>query len=199
MRSHWIPSLVIVGLIIAFRCLSAAGSMSDSYANYFANFSPLPALFLCSIVFLRGKKAWLLPIGAWLITDPVVSLLQGYGFLGWHHLSIALGLAGAAAIGLLLRKSPSNLAVMGGALGSALLFYFTTNMVSFIGDPLYPKTMAGFIQAQWTGPEAAGYSLPTWVFLRNLTAANLLFTGLFLIAQHCWAPSKLPATATQAR
>ena len=61
----------------------------------------------------------------------------------------------------------------------ALAFFFLTNTVAFLADPLYPKSWEGFVQAQWTGP--VGAVLPTWVFLRNLLAANLLFTGLFLL------------------
>ena len=62
---------------------------------------------------------------------------------------------------------------------AALAFYFLTNCISFVTLPNYPKTLEGFVQAQWTGP--VGYG-PTWLFLRNALAANLAFTGLFLVA-----------------
>jgi hypothetical protein len=138
----------------------------------------------------------MLPLGAWILTDPLVSLIQGYPLLGGHHLSIAVGLVGALGIGLLLRGKAGNLQVLGGAAASALLFYFLTNTVSFLLDPNYLKTVEGFIQAQWTGrPQDA---LPTWVFLRNLMAANLLFTTAFLATRPCWETLARPAATAGA-
>ena len=59
-------------------------------------------------------------------------------------------------------------------------------LLSFATLPLYPKSFEGFVQAQWTGPAGFG---PTWVFLRNAMAANVLFTALVLVAHHrvAWA------------
>jgi hypothetical protein len=174
---------LLVVLLIAFRLITASG--------YLPNFSPLPSLLLCSLIFFRGKAAWLLPVGAWVLTDPVVSLLQGYPVIGGHHLSILLGLSGALVLGLALRGRAGNLQVLAGSLASAFLFYFLTNTVSFLSDPLYAKTLDGFVRAQWTGPE--GFA-PTWVFLRNLLAANLLFSSAFLAARKSWMPKATLAT-----
>lgn len=186
MRHSWIAAALLLVLLIAFRCVSAFGTLP--------NFSPLPALLLCSLVFFRGHRAWLLPVGAWALTDPLVSLLQGHPLVGPHHLSILVGLAAAVALGLALRRNPGILRLLAGSLAAAVLFYFLTNAISFLADPLYPKTVTGFLQAQWTGP--AGYG-PTWPFLRNAVAANLLFTALFLAAHRAWHPaaaaSKAPA------
>lgn len=172
---RWIPAILMVLLLVGFRVLGS--TMPETLPN----FQPLPALLLCGMIFLNGTQRWLVPMIAWLVTDPLTSLLQHYPILGWHHLEIALGLAATVAIGLRVRRSPTWLNLLGGAALSALAFYFVTNTVSFFVDPLYPKTLTGFVQAQWTGPDAAGYG-PTWLFLRNLLAANLLFTGLFGLA-----------------
>lgn len=174
MRASWISIAVLVALLIAFRCLGAA------FSDELPNFSPLPALFLCCLACFRGSKAWLVPLGAWILTDPIVSLLQGYPVLGWHHLGVAVGLAAAAGLGFALRGKYSTAGLLGGSLLAAVAFYFLTNTLAFTVSPLYPKTLEGFLQAQWTGP--AGYG-PTWIFLRNLAGANLLFTGLFLLAR----------------
>ncbi|WP_338690298.1 DUF6580 family putative transport protein [Haloferula helveola] len=187
MRASWIAGLLLVGLLIAFRVISAAG--------FLPNFSPLPALFLCSIIFFRGTRAWLLPVLAWVVTDPLVSIIQGYPVIGPHHVGIAVGLLASVLLGLALRRRPSNANVLLGSMGAAFLFYFVTNLLSFLGDPLYAKNVTGFIQSQWTGPQ--GFP-PTWIFLRNLAAANLLFTGLFLAARPAWCsittePNLLPA------
>ncbi len=187
MRRSWIAAALLVALLVVFRLISASG--------YLPNFSPLPALLLCSLVFFRGAKAWLLPLGAWAITDPLVSLVQGYPLVGGHHLGIALGLVGAIALGYWLRRHTGTMAMLGGSLTAAVLFYFVSNTVSFLFDPLYAKNAVGFVQAQWTGPEGFG---PTWLFLRNLAVANLLFTGIFLAARRSWAPATAATPATPA-
>lgn len=187
MRHSWIAAALLVALLVVFRLISASG--------YLPNFSPLPALLLCSLVFLRGAKAWLLPLGAWAITDPMVSLVQGYPMVGGHHAGIAIGLVGAVALGFWLRRHPGTPAMLGGSLAAAGLFYFFSNTVAFLFDPLYAKNAVGFIQAQWTGPEGFG---PTWLFLRNLAVANLLFTGIFLAARRSRAPATAATTAPAA-
>ncbi|GAA5482615.1 hypothetical protein Hsar01_01838 [Haloferula sargassicola] len=183
MRSTWFASLLLVGLLIVFRVISAFGLLP--------NFSPLPAVFLCSLIFFRKKSAWLLPVVAWMVTDPLVSLIQGYPLIGFQHLGILAGLSGCVGLGLWLRRHPSRGAVLGGSLLAAAFFYVASNSVAFLFDPLYSKTFHGFVQAQWTGPE--GYA-PTWLFFRNLAAANFLFTAAFLSALSPAARFTNPAT-----
>ncbi|OYV05772.1 MAG: hypothetical protein CFE26_09825 [Verrucomicrobiales bacterium VVV1] len=170
---RWIPAILMVLLLVGFRVLGSA--MPETLPN----FQPLPALLLCGVIFLTGTQRWLIPMIAWVVTDPLTSLLQHRPVLGWHHLEIALGLAATVAIARRVRRSPNWLNLLGSAALAALAFYVVTNTISFVVDPLYPRTLTGFVQAQWTGP--AGYG-PTWLFLRNLLAANLLFTALFSLA-----------------
>jgi hypothetical protein len=101
--------------------------------------------------------------------------------LCWDSLSIVLGVTGTFFLAKNLRK---NFTFSGGLISfvsAALLFYIITNTVSFFTETsLYTRNFHGFMKAQWFGPE--GY-LPTWIFLRNSVAANLLFGTLFLLAQ----------------
>jgi hypothetical protein len=79
-----------------------------------------------------------------------------------------------------MKQSFSWTRALSGSAAAALLFYFVTNTISFWGLPeFYERTWVGFYQAQWSGPVGLG---PTWVFLRNAVAANLLFTTFFLLA-----------------
>ncbi len=180
---RWLPLCLILGLLIAFRVLGGI------FPGDFPNFQPLPAILLCSLVFLHGWQRWVLPLSIWLVTDPLTSLLQGHPAIGPHHASLIPGLLVIIGISCLARRHPTTLSVLGSAAASAIAFYFLTNLVSFAFDPLYPKSFAGLLQAQWTGP--AGYG-PTWPFLRNLLAANLLFTGIFLAAR-AHLPREIPA------
>ncbi len=171
---RWLPLCLIIVLLIAFRVIGSA------FPEQFPNFQPLPAILLCSLVFLNGWQRWALPLAVWLVTDPLTSLFQGYPAVGPHHASLVLGLLAIFCVSLWTRRQPTAGPVLLSAAVAALAFYFLTNLVSFALDPLYPKNAAGFLQAQWTGP--LGYG-PTWLFLRNLLAANLLFTSLFLAAR----------------
>ncbi len=189
---RWIPAILMVLLLVGFRVLGSA--MPETLPN----FQPLPALLLCGVIFLKGTQRWLIPMLAWVVTDPLTSLLQHRPVLGWHHLEIALGLAATVAIAQRVGRSPNWLNLLGGAALSALAFYFVTNTISFFVDPLYPKTLTGFVQAQWTGPNAPGYG-PTWLFLRNLLAANLLFSALFLLARMALPSSQHAASPVVAR
>lgn len=171
---RWLPTALLVLLLVGFRILGAA--MPETLPN----FQPLPAILLCGIVFLNGSQKWLVPLAAWLVTDPLTSLLQNHAVTGWHHLEIGLGLGATALIARQVRNSYSLGKLLGAAALSAFAFYFLCNLVSFVVDPLYAKNLTGFLQAQWTGPVTNG---PTWPFLRNLLAANLLFTSLFVLAR----------------
>lgn len=185
---RWLPAILIVVLLAGFRLLGAA------FSQTLPNFQPLLAMLLCGIVFLKGAQRWAVPLAVWLVTDPFASLLQGYPMFGQHHLSILVGVIPTIALALLLARRPTTLRVLGGTLLSALAFYFITNLMSFVGDPLYAKTWEGFVQSQWTGP--VGSPFPTWVFLRNAAVANLLFTGLFLLARKSLPqPAAAPAKA----
>ena len=71
-----------------------------------------------------------------------------------------------------------------------MFFYFITNTASWLNDPAYAKTLAGWIQALTTG-------LPnypsTWEFFRNTLLSGGLFTGLFVGAMKLTAPAESPA------
>ena len=189
MQRPWIPALVLVVLLVGFRALGAA------FSHDLPNFQPLPALFLCSIVFLRGTKAWALPVAAWLISNPIASALQGYApFEAWGGVVVAfLALLATGALALPLRKVPSPALMLAGGLVAGVLFHLMTNTAAWIADPTYAKSLEGLWQALWSG--RPGDPMPTWVFLRNLAAANLLFTALFLLARRSWLPAEKPAPA----
>ena len=65
--------------------------------------------------------------------------------------------------------------ILGGLLG-ATIFYLVTNTLSWLQDPYYAKTIAGWIQALFTG--LPGYP-PSWEFFRNTMMSGGLFTALF--------------------
>jgi hypothetical protein len=67
------------------------------------------------------------------------------------------------------------MALIGGSVG----FYLLANSVSWSADAGYPKSLAGWWQAQTIG--LPGFP-PTWMFLRNSLISDLLFGSLFFAA-----------------
>jgi len=170
MRRH-LPLILAVGLLLAFRVL---GSLMP---NTLPNFQPLAAVFFCGALLATGWRGFALPLGIWAITYPL-----GVGHTG--SLSLFATTLAAFALIFFLGKSLSQkgfVTMLLGSLAGAALFHLMTCGVAWIADPRYAKTMTGLWQSLWLG--APGDVMPSWVFLRNLTAANFLFTGVFLAAR----------------
>ncbi|TAE78013.1 MAG: hypothetical protein EAZ65_03655 [Verrucomicrobia bacterium] len=188
MQRPWLPALVLLCLLIGFRTLGAA------FSHELPNFQPLPALFFCSVIFLRGRGAWAIPVGAWMISSPLASWLQGYNPIeaGGGIIVAFIALLASSFMGLSLRRKASPAVVLTGGLAMALVFHFVTNVAVWLADPLYAKSLTGLWQALWSGRPSD--PMPTWIFFRNLAAANVLFTALFLLARHSWSPAATPST-----
>ena len=162
----------MVGLmIIAFALSRVPGLLPPG-------FSPVYAFAFCAGAFLKRSAAWLLPLGVVIATDVVlnffvydVSVINGYTLLNYAGLVVIIGL------GRLFSARSSFLGLLGGGILGALLFYLITNTGSWIQDPLYPKTFAGWVQALTSG--IPGFP-PTWMFFRNTLLGGGLFTGLFV-------------------
>ena len=72
-----------------------------------------------------------------------------------------------------------------GSLAAAAIFHGITCGLAwssgFWTESRYPMSLGGLWQSLWLG--APGDVLPSWVFLRNLAAANFIFTAVFLAAR----------------
>lgn len=167
-------SLVLLTiLLISYRVLGSTESW------WLQNVSPFVALFFCAGVF-RTRYPWLLPVvvAAWLLSNPISSMIQGYS--PFHESSFILMLVFALIVwgGTLLKAKPSWLPVLGGTIVSAVVFYGLTNLFCFFTSPLYAKTWEGFAQALWFGlPQ---FEVPTWAFFRNSLVSSTVFSVLFL-------------------
>jgi hypothetical protein len=148
------------------------------------NFSAAYALAFCAGVFFPGHMAWWLPLAALLGTDCLITLYYASNGSATMQLTQALllilpnYLAYAALIFLGRRFSAKSswLRLLSGGLLGALLFYVVTNTISWLVNPRYDKSVAGWLQALTVGlPEYP----PTWEFFRNTLFSGGLFTGLF--------------------
>ena len=179
---RYLPLCLIVGLIIAFRVVGSVLPESQP------NFQPLAALFFCGALLAPGWRGFAIPVGIWAITYPLgIGPVSSFPIFATTFLALAATFFLGKA--LVKRGLPSLLL---GSVVAAGLFHLITNGAAWIGDPMYQKTLTGLYQSLWAGPP--GSTLPSWVFLRNLAAANLLFTGIFAVAQ-----LRLPKFATPVR
>ena len=141
------------------------------------NFSAAHALLFCAAFWLPGWMGWVLPLATIIVTDILLNLFH-YSMpvmvpelvVNW----MILGLFVVLAKWLARRRSYGR--VFLGTLIGALLFYLVSNTVSWMVNPAYAKTIAGWVQALTVG--LPGFP-PTWLFgLKSLLGTGL-FTGLF--------------------
>lgn len=187
--NRYLPVCLVVGLLIAFRAVGSA------FPETLPNFQPLAALFFCGALLATGWRGFAIPLAVWAVTFPM-----GIGHTSSPALFLTTLLAIVAVFFLGKALSKQGIpAFLIGSVAAAMVFHLITNGAAWLGDPRYAKTLTGLYQSLWTG--APGDVLPSWVFLRNLAAANTLFTGLFLLSRLSLpkvasAPASL-ATATK--
>lgn len=168
--------LIVAALIItvaAYRVLSAA------VLPGLPNFSPVMAVAFCGAFFLRGMTAWLLPLGALLMSDLLLSVALGYPLVSGGALAAWVCVAAAISMArwMVYKGWVGGTALFGGVVANSFLFYLVTNTASWMANPAYVKSAAGWVQALTVG--LPGYP-PTWMFFRNSLASDLLFSGLIL-------------------
>ncbi len=66
--------------------------------------------------------------------------------------------------------------IAAGTFASALLFYLVTNSVCWLDNPVYAKTLGGWVQALTTGQP--GFP-PTVYFFRNSLIGDFIFSAAF--------------------
>jgi hypothetical protein len=155
------------------------------------NFSAAYAIAFCGAVYFTGAMAWWLPLGALLITDILLNVFYyGEPVFNSYMLVKTLGFVAIIAIGKLFSSRDSWFKLLGGGLLGAILFYLITNTASWIYNPGYAKTIAGWIQALTTGIPGLP---PTWEFFRNTLMSGGLFTALFVGSVKLTTPAESPA------
>ena len=168
-RKIWLPLL----LMLIFAVSRWPGMLPQ-------NFSAAHALLFCAAFWLPGWMGWVLPLATIIVTDILlnvfaydVTVLDPRLVTNWMILALFVFLAKWLA----RRRSYGR--VFLGTLFGALLFYLVSNSVSWMVNPAYAKTIAGWVQALTVG--LPGFP-PTWVFGLKTLLGTGLFTGLFASA-----------------
>jgi hypothetical protein len=156
-------------------------------------FSAAYALAFCAGVYLRGSLAWWLPLAVMVVTDAVLNIFRYHVTPFQPELLLNYAIyAGLIAMGKWFSKRAGFWKlVLGGTLGAAI-FYFLTNTISWLQDPHYAKTLAGWVQALFTG--LPGWP-PSWEFFRNTLLSGAVFTALFAAAAKAAEESPAEKTA----
>lgn len=171
-----LPTALIVLLLILFRIVGSA------FPETLPNFQPLAALFFCGAFLAKGWRGWAIPLAAWALTYPAPAMISGNSNYLSPSLILITGSAFVVTFFIGKRFSGAGfMSLLAGSLSAALTFHLITNGAAWIGSSLYPKTPTGLWQSIWAGP--TGSAIPSWVFLRNMACANLLFTAIFLSAR----------------
>ena len=159
------------------------------------NFSAATALAFCAGVYFRGAAAWWLPLGAMLATDVALNVfyyhVAPFGSCLLLNYAIYAGLIG---LGRWFGRRAAFWKLLGGGLLGAVIFYLVTNTLSWLQDPAYAKTMAGWIQALTIGHPDIHPS--TWEFFRNTLLSGGLFTALFAGSAKLTEAAESPADKT---
>ena len=165
-RKIWLPLL----LMLIFAVSRWPGMLPQ-------NFSAAHALLFCAAFWLPGWMGWVLPLATIIVTDILlnvfaydVTVLDPRLVTNWMILALFVILAKWLA----RRRSYGR--VFLGTLFGALLFYLVSNSVSWMVNPAYAKTIAGWVQALTVG--LPGFP-PTWMFGLKTLLGTGLFTGLF--------------------
>jgi hypothetical protein len=174
MQRH-LPLILIIGMFVAFRI---AGSYLPGFPQ---NFQPLAALFFCGALLVPGWRGFAIPFGIWAVTYPFA---KGPVTDPAIIITTLVSLTAVFFIGRAFTKK-GLLGVLLGSVAASVAFHLITNGAAWIGDPMYAKNLTGLWQSIWMGPDLGPNipTMPSWVFLRNFTAANLIFTGIFAAAQ----------------
>lgn len=187
-----IAGLVLFAIAVAYRLLPVFLGVTVHQPEWLPNFSPMAALCLCGAACLPRRFAIAVPFIALLGTDLALNTHYGFPLFTVEFLGTIVAFAVVAALGWQLRKNPRPGVILPAVLGGSLFFYIATNTASWLYEPGYAKTVAGWLQALTTG--LPGYA-PTWVFYRNTLAGDILFAVLFL-ACLSWNRQPAPAVAT---
>lgn len=188
---RWLP----FALMLVFALSRIPGMLPQ-------NFSAAYALAFCAGVFFTGARAWWLPLVTLLVTDVALNFYYwlALGYNVWDLPVLKYQLFNYAAyvaliwLGRRFKPQASFLALLGGGILGALLFYLITNTASWFFNPFhnpeYTKTLLGWITALTKG---TGGWPQTWEFFRNTLMSGGLFTALFAGAVKLTATSESPA------
>ena len=138
------------------------------------NFAPVGSVALFGGAKLRGWQAYIVPIAAMLLTDPIRSWLEGgYAAYSWATPVIYGSLLINVILGRrLLRGTSSPWRIASVAFAGSVQFYLITNFPSWWAGSLYPHTFSGLV----------GCYVAALPFFGRTVLADLFYSGALFTA-----------------
>ena len=153
------------------------------------NFAPIGSVGLFAGARLRGWQAYVVPLLAMLLTDPIRSRLEGgYPAYSWTTLIIYSCFLINVALGrAFLRRSSSPWRIASVALLGSVQFYLITNFPAWLSaSSLYPHSWGGLIECYVA-------ALP---FFGRTVLADLFYSGV-LFGAHALLARRLAIQRAQ--
>lgn len=168
-------ALFLLVVVVLYRIFS--GFIGSSDFQWAHNFAPVAAVALCGAVYLPRRIAAALPLVMLFVSDVVLNLFHYHQPLfTFDILPRYVALALISLLGFALRGNASVLRLLGASFVGSVVFFVITNTGSWISEPAYTKTAAGWLQAMTTG--LPGFP-STWWFYRYTLLSDLFYTLLF--------------------
>jgi len=194
-----IPAFLLIFLAVVYRIVMGLFIQHD--ATWLSNFAPLAAIALCGAAYFPGKYKFTVPLLALFVSDVILNMHYSASLLNPLILGRYLALIVVGCLGLLLQNRASFKTLLPASIAGSAIFYFITNVFSWLSDPGYAKNFAGLIQALTVGLPAYS-ATPTWMFFRNSLLSDLFFTAVFVACMNfarspsrARSPSPLPRAA----
>lgn len=185
------PIVLLVVVVLYRAVLGIAGSGDVQWLH---NFAPVAAIALCGAVYLPRRIAFVLPLAMLFASDLILNLVHYHlPMLTWEIVPRYFALALISGLGFALRGKVRTLGLLVGSFAGSIIFYLVTNTGSWLGQPAYAKTFAGWVQALTIGEP--GWPSTFW-FYRHTLLSDLAFTLLFAT---CMTVTAKRATAPEQR
>jgi len=134
------------------------------FAPHAPNFTPVAAIALFSGAYLNKKHALIVPLLLMVISDLVIGMHNVVAFTWGGFVLVSL-------LGIWIKKQKSVPRIIIASLASSLLFFVVSNFGVWLMG-WYPRTISGLFQCYVM-------AVP---FLRDFTAATILYTAVFFSA-----------------
>ncbi|HEY7208769.1 MAG TPA: DUF6580 family putative transport protein [Bryobacteraceae bacterium] len=140
------------------------------------NFTPVGGIALFGGARLKGWQAYVIPLLAMLITDPILSSMAGYPMYSPATLIIYFSFLIYVVLGrFLIGNSTNPLRIGAVALAGSVQFFLITNLFVWMGDKTYPHTLAGLASCY-----VAALPFFSRTLVGDLFYAGVLFTAYAL-------------------
>ncbi|KGM56659.1 hypothetical protein N799_02795 [Lysobacter arseniciresistens ZS79] len=155
------------------------------------NFSPVAAIALFGGAYFANRSwALIVPLAGLFISDLVLASMHGGLYATWFsgaHIWVVYGLIALTTLmGFGLRGRVGGGRVLGYSLAGAVLFFVVSNFAAWLGNPMYPQTLAGLMASY-----VAGIPFFQWSVAGTLFYSAILFGGFSLLR------ARLPALRLQ--